>query len=86
MNITVQKLKKLASTLNNEDRIVGVWKMKKDELMSALKAKNYKPHYNEKKKDHELKPISAMKRARIIRVGMKKRKERGEQVGQKKSK
>ena len=62
MNLT--ELRKLASKLNNDDRIVGVWKMKRPEIIQALSSVRYKV-------DEDLKrliPTVAMKRKKIIKL------------------
>tara|TARA_R110002072_G_scaffold41120_2_gene115944 strand:+ start:2570 stop:2767 length:198 start_codon:yes stop_codon:yes gene_type:complete len=62
MNLT--ELRKLVSQLNKDDRIVGVWKMKKPEIIAALKKVKY--DIDEEKK--QLNPSVAMKRKKIIKL------------------
>lgn len=62
MNLT--ELRKLASKLNKDDRIVGVWKMKKPELVAELKKVKYKVNEDLK----QLEPSVAMKRKKIIKL------------------
>jgi hypothetical protein len=66
--VTLLKLKKLASKMNKEDKIVGVWKMNKTQLQNALRNKKYRVHYNEKTKKHELRPTVQMNRRVVIKV------------------
>jgi len=65
MNLT--ELRKLVSQLNKDDRIVGVWKMKKPEIIAALKKVKYT--LDEEKK--QLNPSVAMKRKKIIKLPKK---------------
>ena len=67
MYLTVKKLKELIRSYNNKFQIKGYSKMKKEELMKALKEKNYKVHYHEKKKKHELHPIKDPRRTPKIK-------------------
>jgi len=62
MNLT--ELRKLTSKLNKDDRIVGVWKMKRAELTSELLKVKYA--IDEEKK--RLVPTVAMKRKKIIKL------------------
>lgn len=62
MNLT--ELRKLVSKLNKDDRIVGVWKMKKDQIISELNKVKYE--VDEEKK--RLVPKVAMKRKKIIKL------------------
>tara|TARA_R110002073_G_C9434463_1_gene576949 strand:+ start:1075 stop:1263 length:189 start_codon:yes stop_codon:yes gene_type:complete len=62
MNLT--ELRKLTSKLNKDDRIVGVWKMKKPQLTSELAKVKYS--IDEEKK--RLVPTVAMKRKKIIKL------------------
>ena len=57
-------MRKLVSQLNKDDRIVGVWKMKKPEIIAALKKVKY--DIDEEKK--QLNPSVAMKRKKIIKL------------------
>ncbi len=66
MNLT--EIRKLVSKLNNDDRIVGVWKMKKPQIIEALKKVKY--DLDEEKK--QLTPSVAMKRKKIIKLPKKK--------------
>ena len=65
MNLT--ELRKLVSQLNKDDRIVGVWKMKKPEIIAELKKVKYT--LDEEKK--QLNPSVAMKRKKIIKLPKK---------------
>ncbi len=62
MNLT--ELRKLVSKLNKDDRIVGVWKMKKDQIISELNKVKYE--VDEEKK--RLVPKVAMKRKKIVKL------------------
>tara|TARA_R110000851_G_scaffold315071_1_gene477323 strand:+ start:871 stop:1059 length:189 start_codon:yes stop_codon:yes gene_type:complete len=62
MNLT--ELRKLTSKLNKDDRIVGVWKMKKPQLIAELLKVKYS--IDEEKK--RLVPTVAMKRKKIIKL------------------
>jgi PHP family Zn ribbon phosphoesterase len=62
MNLT--ELRKLVSKLNKQDRIVGVWKMKKPDILSELQKIKYS--VDEVKK--QLVPSVEMKRKRIIKL------------------
>jgi hypothetical protein len=62
MNLT--ELRKLVSKLNKDDRIVGVWKMKKDDIIKALDKVKYKVDEVNKK----LIPKVEMKRKKIIKL------------------
>ena len=57
-------LRKLASLLNNEDKINYVWKMKRADLESALEKVKYRVHEDNRR----LVPTVAMKRKRIIKL------------------
>ncbi len=61
MNLT--ELRKLVSKLNKDDRIVGVWKMKKDQIISELNKVKYMVDEDKKR----LVPKVEMKRKKIIR-------------------
>lgn len=61
MNLT--SIRKLISKLNKEDKIKGVWKKKKPELLEELKKVQYK--LDEEKR--QLTPLVQMKRKRIIK-------------------
>lgn len=67
MYLTVKRLKELIRGYNAKFQIKGYSKMKKEELMKALKEKNYKVHFNEKKKKHELHPIKDPRRTPKIK-------------------
>jgi hypothetical protein len=62
MNITKKKLLELVKKHNELVQIKNASRMKKDEIIEALKKVNYKVHYNEKKEEHELHPIQDPKR------------------------
>jgi len=62
MNITKKKLLELVKKHNDLVQIKNASKMKKDEIIEALKKVNYKVHYNENKEEHELHPIQDPKR------------------------
>ncbi len=62
MNLT--ELRKLVSKLNKDDKIVGVWKMKKAQIIEELKKVRYM--LDEDKK--QLKPTVEMKRKKIIKL------------------
>ncbi len=62
MNLT--ELRKLVSRLNKDDRIVGVWKMKKDDIIKELEKVKYKVDEDSKK----LIPTVEMKRKKIIKL------------------
>lgn len=62
MNLT--ELRKLTSKLNKDDRIVGIWKMKKAQLTSELAKVKYS--IDEEKK--RLVPTVEMKRKKIIKL------------------
>ncbi len=62
MNLT--ELRKLVSKLNKDDRIVGVWKMKRQDITNELKKVKYDID-DEKKR---LVPNVAMKRKKIIKL------------------
>ena len=62
MNITKKKLLELVKKHNDLVQIKNASRMKKDEIIEALKKVNYKVHYNEKKEEHELHPIQDPKR------------------------
>lgn len=62
MNLT--KLRKLVSNLNKEDRIVGVWKMKRPEIIDALK----KVKYDVDEENERLVPKVSHKRKKIIKL------------------
>tara|TARA_R110001592_G_scaffold257973_6_gene521699 strand:- start:1076 stop:1429 length:354 start_codon:yes stop_codon:yes gene_type:complete len=72
-SITLGHLKRLASAMNHKFSIKGISKMKKDELMSALKAKKYEPKYSEKKDTHELRPITTHIRPPVIKADKPKK-------------
>tara|TARA_R110001592_G_scaffold358285_2_gene662912 strand:+ start:14234 stop:14458 length:225 start_codon:yes stop_codon:yes gene_type:complete len=61
MNLT--DIRKLVSKLNKEDKIKGVWKKKKPEILEELKKVQYK--LDEEKR--QLNPLVQMKRKRIIK-------------------
>ena len=60
MNLT--ELRKLVSKLNKDDRIVGVWKMKRPQIEEALAKVRYRIDDEAKK----LIPVVEMKRKKII--------------------
>jgi len=60
--MNVLKLKKLVSKLNKEDRIVGVWKLTKSELMHELS----KIRYMIDDENLRLIPTVSMKRKKAI--------------------
>lgn len=62
MNLT--ELRKLVSKLNKDDRIVGVWKMKKPDIITALK----KVKYDVDEDNKRLVPSVAMKRKKLIKL------------------
>jgi|TARA_R110000764_G_scaffold52164_3_gene113637 hypothetical protein len=62
MNITKKKLLELVKKHNELVQIKNASRMKKEEIIEALKKVNYKVHYNEKKEEHELHPIQDPKR------------------------
>jgi len=62
MNLT--ELRKLVSKLNKDDRIVGVWKMKKPDIIAALK----KVKYDVDEDNKRLVPSVAMKRKKLIKL------------------
>ncbi len=62
MNLT--ELRKLASKLNKDDKIVGIWKMKKPELTQKLLSVKYKIDEDLKR----LVPTVEMKRKKIIKL------------------
>ncbi len=62
MNLT--ELRKLVSKLNKDDRIVGVWKMKRPEIVAALK----KVKYDVDEDNKRLVPSVAMKRKKTIKL------------------
>ncbi len=65
MNLT--DLRKLVSQLNKDDRIVGVWKMSKADILKNLEKVKYKVDEDSKK----LIPTVAMKRKKIIKLPKK---------------
>tara|TARA_R110002072_G_scaffold137523_1_gene280364 strand:+ start:3893 stop:4090 length:198 start_codon:yes stop_codon:yes gene_type:complete len=65
--MNLKELRTLVSKLNKDDRIVGVWKMKKPEIIAALKKVKYE--LDEEKK--QLNPFVAMKRKKIIKLPKK---------------
>ena len=62
MNLT--ELRKLVAKLNKDDRIVGVWKMKRPEIEAKLKSVKYKINDELKR----LEPSVKMKRKKIIKL------------------
>ncbi len=66
MNITKKKLLELVKKHNELVQIKNASRMKKEEIIEALKKVNYKVHYNEKKEEHELHPIQDPKRVSKI--------------------
>ncbi len=62
MNLT--ELRKLVSKLNKDDRISGVWKMKKPDIIAALK----KVKYDVDEDNKRLVPSVAMKRKKLIKL------------------
>lgn len=66
MNLT--NIRKLVSKLNKEDKIVGVWKKKKPEILEALKKVQYKLEEDKE----QLTPLVQMKRKRIIKLSESK--------------
>tara|TARA_E500000318_G_C3556108_1_gene211192 strand:- start:729 stop:917 length:189 start_codon:yes stop_codon:yes gene_type:complete len=62
MNLT--ELRKLVSKLNKEDRIVGVWKMKKQDIVDALK----KVKYDVDEDNKRLVPSVSHKRKKTIKL------------------
>ena len=62
MNLT--ELRKLVAKLNKDDRIVGVWKMKRPEIEAKLKSVKYKINDELKR----LEPSVEMKRKKIIKL------------------
>ena len=80
----LQELRKLVSKLNKDDRIVGVYKMNKDQIIKALE----KVRYRVDEEDKRLIPTVEMKRKKIIKLteeDMKKR-PRTKKVEEKKKK
>ncbi len=68
----LQELRKLVSKLNKEDRIVGVYKMNKEQIIEALQ----KVRYRVDEENKRLIPTVEMKRKKIIKLteeDMKKR-------------
>ena len=67
--ITLTHLRKLTSKLNKENKIVGAWKMKKPDLIAAVKKTKYDIKHNDRTGKYELRPTgTGMKRARVIKV------------------
>ena len=80
----LQELRKLVSKLNKEDRIVGVYKMNKEQIIEALQ----KVRYRVDEENKRLIPTVEMKRKKIIKLteeDMKKR-PRTKKVEEKKKK
>lgn len=80
----LQELRKLVSKLNKDDRIVGVYKMNKDQIIKALE----KVRYRVDEENKRLIPTVEMKRKKIIKLteeDMKKR-PRTKKVEEKKKK
>mgnify|MGYP003151853483 CR=1 FL=1 len=80
----LQELRKLVSKLNKDDRIVGVYKMNKDQIIEALE----KVRYRVDEENKRLIPTVEMKRKKIIKLteeDMKKR-PRTKKVEEKKKK
>lgn len=76
MEITKKKLIDLVKKYNRLVQIKGYSRMKKQDILDSLKDRNYKVHYNEKKKEHELHPIKDPKRAPKINNRTKMPKDR----------
>ncbi len=66
--MSLTEIRKLVSKINNDDRIDGVRKMKKPQIIEALKKVKY--DLDEEKK--QLTPSVAMKRKKIIKLPKKK--------------
>ncbi len=66
--VAVSHLRKLASKMNKEDKIVGVWKMSKADLKKELDKLKYDCVYNEKTKKYELRPRVQMNRRKVIKI------------------
>ena len=62
--MNLRELRKLASKLNKEDRIVGVWKMSRAQIIEELRKVKYRVMEDEK----ELHPTVAMKRKKKIKL------------------
>jgi hypothetical protein len=60
----LNEIRKLVSKLNNDDRIVGVWKMKKPQIIDQLDKLKYQLDEENKR----LVPKVAMKRKKIIKL------------------
>jgi len=60
----VTKIRKLISKLNKEDKLVGVWKKKRPELMAHLT----KVRYRIDEDGERLVPTVEMKRKKVIRL------------------
>jgi hypothetical protein len=60
----LNEIRKLVSKLNNDDRIVGVWKMKKPQIIDQLD----KIKYQLDEENKRLVPKVAMKRKKIIKL------------------
>jgi hypothetical protein len=62
--MNLNEIRKLVSKLNKDDRIVGVWKMKKPQIIDELDKVKYQLDENNKR----LVPKVAMKRKKIFRL------------------
>lgn len=60
----VNEIKKLLSKLNKDNKIVGIWKMNKSQLLSKITELKYE--LNEEKK--MLIPTQPMKRRKLIKL------------------
>ena len=61
--MNLNEIRKLVSKLNKDDRIVGVWKMKRPQIIDELDKVKYQLDEDNKR----LVPKVAMKRKKIIR-------------------
>lgn len=67
-DVSLTHLRKLASKMNKEDKIVGVWKMSKADLKDKIGKLKYEIKHNEKSNKYELRPKVQMNRRRVIKV------------------
>jgi len=67
-DVSLTHLRKLASKMNKEDKIVGVWKMSKDDLKDKIGKLKYEIKHNEKSKKYELRPKVQMNRRKVIKI------------------
>jgi 2-phosphoglycerate kinase len=66
--VALTHLRKLASKMNKEDKIKGVWKMSKADLKKELDKLKYEIKHNDKTKQYELRPRVQMNRRKVIKL------------------